>query len=115
MLQSRQQFTCACCGGFIGEASSIDFVRDNISPGHQRRIFDRLAARIGRDVSKDVLVDALYADRADGGPTHAENIVSIEITRLRRAIEPFGWSLISRGRGSGNKAHYRIIPTEVGP
>lgn len=115
MLSRVQNFSCPCCGGHLGEAAPLEFIRDHIAIGHQKRIFDRLSSRVGREFAKESLIDAMYGDRSDGGPMHAENIVSIEVGRLRKTLERFGWSLISKGRGTGNKAFYRLTPTEVGP
>lgn len=114
MLHQRQSFTCPCCQGFIGEAAAMQFVSDRLSLGHQQTVFEMLSRHMGRPVSKDRLVTALYSDRPDGGPEFADNIVSIEILRLRKAIEAFGWTITSHGRGSGNRAVYRLIPLEAG-
>ena len=114
MLQSKQAYCCPACGGYIGDAAPVEFVSDKLPRGHQERIFGILSRRIGRQVSKDTLIDAMYSERADGGPVYADNIVSIEINKLRSQIEGFGWTIVSKGRGSGNKAVYRLIPLEAG-
>lgn len=113
MLSRVQTFSCPCCGGHIGEAARPDDVRLGLR-GHKRTMFDVLAKRIGLPVTKHDMVNAMYSGRADGGPDDAGNIVSVEMLRLRRSIEPFGWTITSTGR-AGVMAEYRLIPLEVGP
>lgn len=55
----------------------------------------------------------MYGDRSDGGPETADNIVSIQVLRLRTFLEQYGWTITSEGRGRGNKVFYRLIPLEA--
>lgn len=115
MLSRVKRYSCPCCGGHIGEAASIDSVSDAISSPTRNAILEMLARSIGRPVRRDAMIDRLYGDRADGGPDRAVNILMVQVSRLRREIEPFGWT-ISNGRGgSGELAQWRLIPTEARP
>lgn len=108
-----QTFCCPVCGGNIGEASTLDQVRGAITRPSLRTIFDMLAERPGRAVQRDAIIDALYGHRADGGPEHADHITKVFVSQIRRAIEPFGWTVtVSRG-GSGSLAQWKLIPTEA--
>jgi two-component system, OmpR family, phosphate regulon response regulator OmpR len=49
------------------------------------RIF---AARPGEVISREALVDQLGRDRGGGGDQAQERAVDVQITRLRRKIEP---------------------------
>lgn len=108
-----QQYSCPCCGGFIGEAAPIEQVRESITAPAQRIIFDLLSRSIGYAVRRDAIIDRMYGDRADGGPETADLILKAQVSQLRRRIEPFGWTVsVSRG-GAGHLAQWRLIPTEA--
>lgn len=110
-IQPRlQTVTCPCCGGFLGEAAPLDAVREKVRMGHQLIILDKLSRRVGRLVSSDDLIDAMYASHADGGPDKANGVLSVSMSRLKQEIAAFGWTIISVGRGSGNRASYKLIP-----
>lgn len=114
-IQPRlQTVMCPCCGGFMGEAAPLDAVREKVRMGHQLIILDLLSRRVGRLVSNTDIVDAMYGDRADGGPENCGNVAKVTICRLKKTIEAFGWTIVSVGRGSGNTASYRLQPVEAG-
>lgn len=112
MVSRVQSYSCPCCGGFIGEAAKPEDVSVGLR-GHKRTMFKVLSRNIGRPVSKEDFIREMYGMRADGGPDDAGNVVCVEMLRLRRAIEPFGWTISSTGR-AGLKAEYRLIPLEAG-
>lgn len=106
-----QHFSCPTCGGHLGEAAKIDDVRAALTRPAWRTIFDLLARAPGRSVMRDTLIEALYGDRADGGPERADHVIKAHVSQLRRIIEPFGWTItVSRG-GSGHLAQWKLIPT----
>ena len=41
------------------------------------------------------LADAIYADRADGGPDNADHVVRIQIQRMRERLEPHGIRILT--------------------
>lgn len=108
-----QQFSCPCCGSFIGEASTIEQVRESLTAPAQRLIFDALARSVGKPVHRETLFDRIYGNRADGGPERGEQVLTVHVSQLRRKIEPFGWTITASRGGSGNLAQWRLIPTEV--
>ncbi len=114
-IPQTSQFSCPCCGNTIATAAPVDMVKDKISRGHNERIFSLLASRLGRFVSKDAIVEHIYGDDPDGGPDRADHVVSVLVNKLKNSIEPYGWTIKSIGRGSGNKAHYSLAPIEVTP
>lgn len=113
MLHKRETFTCPCCGGYIGEAAPVAFVAERLPVGHQARVFEAFSRRVGRPFTKESLIQTMYGDRSDGGPETADNIVSIQVLRLRTFLEQYGWTITSEGRGRGNKVFYRLIPLEA--
>lgn len=114
MLQTRQSFTCPCCGGFLGESAPIEFLLEKVSKGQQAVILGMLAKRVGRLVSKEAFMEQMYGDRADGGPDSAGNVVNVQLIHLRKKIKPFGWALIRQGGGHGAPTFYRLAPMEAG-
>ncbi len=112
------QFTCPCCRNLIGQAAPIDAVRDSLSRPTLRILFGELSKRIGKSVRRDDLINACYADDADGGPDNAEKVFRVNMSRLRNAIADFGWHIEctgGNGRGFEGGGFYRLIPAEVTP
>ncbi len=109
-----QVCSCPTCGGFMGEAAPLEAVREKVRMGHQLIILDLLSRRVGILVGSDAIIDAMYSGRRDGGPDKASQVLAVTMNRLKTTIEAFGWTIASVGRGSGNKASYRLIPREAG-
>ncbi|UHS60590.1 helix-turn-helix domain-containing protein [Agrobacterium vaccinii] len=117
-VPQTSQFTCPCCKGFIGEAAPIDAVNDSLSRPILRIILDQLSKRVGRNVRRDAIIEACYADVIDGGPDDAERVFRVNMFNLRKAIKPFGWHIEcvgGVGRGQTGGAFYRLMPAEVSP
>lgn len=114
MLNQRQAFICPCCGGFIGEAAAPVHVSKLLGNGYRRTLFEYMSRHVGEVVERDVLMAAIYGNRKDGGAMTAGEIVVNEMGRLRRAIEPYGWTIDGASPGRGRKAVYRLIPMEAG-
>ncbi|GLS29598.1 Transcriptional regulatory protein, C terminal [Mesorhizobium albiziae] len=66
-------------------------------------VLRRLARRPGHWVSIRELIDAVYGDRADGGPESAEQIIRNRISMLMPRLLRHGWA-IEGGRGLGGEA-----------
>jgi DNA-binding response OmpR family regulator len=115
MLARVQKFSCPCCGSDIGEAASLDAVAEAVSSPTRNTILEMLARNIGRPVRRDTMIDRLYGDRPDGGPDAASSILMVQVSRLRREIEPFGWTVSNGKGGAGDRAQWRLIPLEKGP
>jgi len=110
-IHSRQSFSCPACGHGIGEAASVDHVKEAITAPAHRIIFEALSRKVGSSVRRDMLLNRIYGDRPDGGPEHADTILKVQVSQLRRKIEPYGWTIsVSKG-GSGQLAQWRLIPT----
>lgn len=114
MLLKRQTFTCPCCGGFIGEAASVDEIIASLSPNSRTTIFKLLAKHIGRYVPKNQIMNDLFGYYQ---PETAAMAVNVYMTHLRKEIAPFGWTIVCQGRTGGRGAEgalYRLIPLEAG-
>ncbi|CAN7392652.1 helix-turn-helix domain-containing protein [Neorhizobium sp. LjRoot104] len=111
-----QSFTCPCCRGFIGEAAPIEMVVDSLGHPMFVTLLNELSKKVGRNVRRQVLLDACYADDEDGGPDDAPRAFRANLSKLRKAIKDFGWTVEcvgGRGRGNYGGAFYRLIPTEA--
>lgn len=108
-----QSYCCPACGGFIGEAAPIEQVKKSITAPAQRLIFDLLARSVGVPVMREAIIDRIYGGRSDGGPETADLIMKSQVSKLRRILESWGWTIsVSKG-GSGNFAQWRLIPVEA--
>ena len=113
MLHQLQAYSCPCCGGNIGSAVPVASILNMLSRGHQFTILQALSEKIGAPKAKADLMSLMFGGRKDGGPEYADNVVAIEIARLRVKIERYGWTIASARPGRGNKAIYRLIPLEA--
>lgn len=89
-------------------AAEIERLRAKTSPPRrailtrqQVLLLERLIKANGAAVSTNALLDALYADRPDGGPLAADRNMYVQICRARKAV---GENLIASVYGFG----YRI-------
>lgn len=114
VIPQTQAYVCPCCQGFIGEAAPIEMVLERVPRGQQKAILGLLSQRIGRTVAKSSMMSALFDARPDGGPELADNVINAQMCRLRKLVEPHGWSIITTGGGRGSETFYRLLPTEVG-
>lgn len=105
-----KSYVCPCCGGDIGEAPSIERVREMITQPSRRVIFDLLAEVPGKAVHRDVIYRRLYGHRHDGGPISGETSIHVFMSILRRQLAPYGWYISSSRGGRGRASEYRLIP-----
>jgi DNA-binding response OmpR family regulator len=76
----------------------------------QKNIVDALAAIYPRRIYINDLVDNVYAFDPNGGPDNAHNTVRVQISRLRKLLPSFGWTIPMNHRGAGNHGFYRLEP-----
>lgn len=76
----------------------------------QKNIVDALTAIYPRRIYIDDLVDNVYAFDPNGGPDGAQNVVRVQISRLRKLLPSFGWTIPMNHRGAGNHGYYRLEP-----
>jgi hypothetical protein len=109
-----QRFACACCGGDIGEATTIAAVRAHLTQPTHIIIFDQLSAAPGSPVLRETIITALYGPRTRWPSTALGNLRN-RICQLRKIIEPMGWCITHARGAKGDGASWRLIPTEVTP
>lgn len=84
---------CPNCGFHHGVGGYAEELSASTLPGLQRRILQRLAKARGAFVQRELLINTLYGDRIDGPPDAADASVPAMVSRLKRAIEPYGWTI----------------------
>jgi DNA-binding response OmpR family regulator len=52
-----------------------------------------VAASQGMSLSTDDMIEVLYGDHDDGGPETADNVVSVNVCRLRKRLAPLGMTI----------------------
>jgi hypothetical protein len=105
---------CPLCGGSLaaGRVPVEALVELNVSE-QQRRILEELVRAFPRSVPKTSLIDALYFDDPDGGPDNPRNVLSQQLSRIRAALHPYGWSLSNAQRDGSNYGRVRLVKLEL--
>ena len=62
-----------------------------------------------RTISIDEYIEALYADRDDGGPLDARGSICAQLLRVRNKLRPFGVTLVTQ------KYHGWYVPADQEP
>lgn len=97
---------CPCCGGEVDEVP-IDALNDIQMSAVGRTILRQLQAVYPSGVSKTKLIFEIYGMR-DNQPDTAPNVVTIAVGRLRKHIEPHGWTIPANQGGKEVGAVYRL-------
>lgn len=101
---------CPTCRRPMDAVPSVASLSEAVMDTHQRMIVAELAKAYPRSMTAETIADAIYRHRVDGGPESALQVVRVLISRLRRILPEYGWT-ISGGRGGrGNVGHYRLEP-----
>jgi hypothetical protein len=72
----------------------------------ERRIVEALVRAYPRSITRDRMVDIVYADERDGGPDRAQVIMSILMGRLRPKLVQFGWTIPKARSGKGSEGYH---------
>lgn len=59
----------------------------------QRQIVNILVRCYPDKVARDDLISELFDHREDGGPEHGFTSLRVQIMNVRRALEPYGWTI----------------------
>jgi hypothetical protein len=103
-------YWCPCCGGPLGQAAPIADVIASMN-GHARIVLARLAEKPGYPVERVALIAVMYGHHFSGGPVAAGNVAQSIISKLRRKLVRFGWTVsYARQNGRGNHGNYRLVP-----
>lgn len=70
---------CTTIGGLLSALAKLDELQPQ-----QRAVLGTLASRRGGIVSRDTIVDEMYADREDGGPLNTRDVIAVRTSQLRK-------------------------------
>ena len=101
------EHTCPCCRGLIGRASTLDEVEATIA-GQNLIVFRELRFSRMMSARTQEFIDALWG--GNDWPDNAQQQIRVIMTRLRKIIEPFGWTIILRAGGGGSSV-YQLVTT----
>lgn len=103
---------CPTCGHETSQRSPIEGLYSApINGPVQKAIVSALVDAYPRHVETQRLIDIVYADDPDGGPSAAQASISRTIMRVRLKIEEYGWTIPLACRGPGSSG-YRLAPIE---
>ena len=86
------KITCPCCQG----SGEIEEMSPVYLPPLQYRVWD-IVRRAGAGIPMATLVDKVYADRVNGGPTHGKTSVYVSIYHLNQRLKETGQRISIRG------------------
>lgn len=78
---------CECCGHPLPDKAVFEVLTPM-----QRRIFQAVAAAGTHGITSRVLIDRLYQDDPNGGPSSI-NIIAVVASHMRPRLKPFGITL----------------------
>lgn len=102
---------CPCCGQSVNaDRLSVNALVDAPMERRMRDLLDALVKVYPRSVSISYLTDALYAADPNGGPDNPGNSIRVYISRLRKILPQYGWTIPSNRSGFGAHSRYRLEP-----
>jgi hypothetical protein len=111
-LQPEMTVLCPCCRRplDVGETVDVTHLRDVKMANQHKVLINALVDVYPRSVKMGFLVDRLYADDPDGGPDDPVRLVRSLMTRIRKELPEYGWSVPANSAGRGNYGSYRLEP-----
>jgi len=108
-LPASETFPCPCCGKPMqggAPARALSFVKTLTRT--EKAMLMALADAYPRVLTAPVLIDAIWGDRADGGPLSASGSLGVMQTRINRKIKRYGWKIagIRSAEHSGGRRLY---------
>lgn len=98
---------CPCCGNsIIAARAPIEALEAAPLETQQRLIIRLLVKAYPGAVSTSTILDRLYSGTRNGGIRS----FSTAITRARKLIAPFGWTIPDARQGRGHPGSYRLEP-----
>lgn len=78
---------CPCCGQSVAEVRDAKAIVGMVAmPQIDRTLAEYFAAHIGRWLTTEALVSALYSTRADGGPLLAAGNLRVRVHHLKMRL-----------------------------
>lgn len=101
---------CPTCNRPMDAVPSVASLAGAPLDTHQRMIVAALVDAYPRRMTAEAIASAIYRHRADGGPETALQTVRVLISRIRRVLPAYGWTIPVGVGGRGNHGEYRLEP-----
>lgn len=99
---------CPCCGYKLGNVDASNIGKLLKLTRKERAIYDALAVRFGKMVSRNELAESVYGDDPRGRPDDPFTCISVTLARLRPKLAAVGISVEGvRGHGGGRRMVWR--------
>lgn len=95
---------CPCCGKPLDGALPAESLAEVPASPIDRAILATLIEAYPAAVEPHLLLIGVYSNSAKG----AANTLSVHISRLRKTLQPYGWTIPYNSGGPGNAARYRL-------
>lgn len=105
-------YCCPTCGAATESAMPVNSLADLQLGSVEREIVAALVSVFPRHMLTERLADRVYADHPDGGPETGGRSLQVTICRLRKRLQPYGWT-IPKGRSGPGSPGYRLAMTEA--
>ena len=91
---------CPCCGSDIASPPDMTALVEIDARPQVLAVAELLLGNYPRTASVELMSDHLYGALPGGGPDDARGVVLVNVSRLKKAIEPLGWG-VRRIGGAG--------------
>ncbi|OJF91174.1 hypothetical protein AX761_22650 [Rhizobium sp. 58] len=93
--------SCPCCGYTADKKDPVEISRAIKMSPMERTVFDILARRFSRQMTREFLVAEMYGRYSNGGPDDPWRVLHVITHRLRKKIIPHGLDIVAqKGRGA---------------
>lgn len=99
---------CPCCGQPVTPKGRLQALMAEVGPVSGAILRELLAAQA--PLSARDLADRVYRGVHDGGPANPVQVVSLSVARLRRRLEPIGWTIRCRQWQGYRLAEVAVVP-----
>lgn len=98
---------CPACGQhIIAYRVPVEALTSAPLSNVRRTIVRKLVERYPLDVTPDSLIAEIY--RGSCEPEFARQALSVQVSKLRVLLKPYGWTIPASRPGRGNTSHYRL-------
>lgn len=101
-------FTCPCCNSQIKAPPDVSSLAE-VGGGLGRQIVKALVAVYPRGLEREQIVERIYA--GSQAPLTVEWVIAVQMGRLRKLLEPHGWTIPRQGgKGGHERGVYKLVP-----
>lgn len=101
---------CPTCGSPIESVPVSALLEASALDPHERLLVEELARIYPRGTTISHLVHSLYGADPNGGPDTAHQAISVYMSRARRKLADFGWTITKGRTGPGSHSNFKMEP-----